>query len=141
MAALALGGKCGAEQEQVEIHERGLRENTGRGGGGGVKNKLKAGRVSGWVNVLHPHSRHSTACFAAVHEIRTSFAATSSREMFARLFGGGAQEPTSNGASSKEKEGDGSNGSETPQQQHKDELVASHISKMDSIIRCVCFAH
>lgn len=57
--------------------------------------------------------------------------------MFARLFGGGAPEPTSDGASSKEKEGDGSNGSETPQQQQQNGLVASHISKMDSIIRCV----
>eukprot|EP00752_Nemacystus_decipiens_P007236 g6477.t1 len=52
--------------------------------------------------------------------------------MFARFFGAGTPE-AADGASAREEEGGGSNApSETPQ---KDPAVASHISKMDSIIR------
>lgn len=57
--------------------------------------------------------------------------------MFAKLFGGKAAEAAGDGASPKEKEGDGSNGPETSPTK-KDEAVTSHISKMDSLIRCVC---
>ncbi|CAB1117384.1 unnamed protein product [Ectocarpus sp. CCAP 1310/34] len=54
--------------------------------------------------------------------------------MFAKLFGGKAAEAASDGASPKEKKGDQSNDPETSPQK-KDEAVASHISKMDSLIR------
>ncbi|CAM9220849.1 unnamed protein product [Ectocarpus sp. 8 AP-2014] len=54
--------------------------------------------------------------------------------MFAKLFGGKTAEATGDGASPKEKKGDQSNDPETSPQK-KDEAVASHISKMDSLIR------
>ncbi|CBN76796.1 RBEL1, Ras superfamily GTPase [Ectocarpus siliculosus] len=54
--------------------------------------------------------------------------------MFAKLFGGKAAEAAGDGASPKEKKGDQSNDPETSPQK-KDEAVASHISKMDSLIR------
>ena len=57
--------------------------------------------------------------------------------MFARFFGGGAP-GAADGAPPREEEGGGSNAdpaaAATPQ---KDPAVASHISKMDSIIRWV----
>ncbi|CAN0386353.1 unnamed protein product, partial [Ectocarpus sp. 12 AP-2014] len=54
--------------------------------------------------------------------------------MFAKLFGGKAAEAASDGASPKGNKGDQSNDPETSPQK-KDEAVASHISKMDSLIR------
>ncbi|CAM9222419.1 unnamed protein product [Ectocarpus sp. 13 AM-2016] len=54
--------------------------------------------------------------------------------MFAKLFGGKAAETASDGASPKENKGDQSNDPETSPHK-KDEAVASHISKMDSLIR------
>ncbi|CAN0095768.1 unnamed protein product, partial [Ectocarpus sp. 12 AP-2014] len=54
--------------------------------------------------------------------------------MFAKLFGGKAAEAASDGTSPKENKGDQSNDPETSPQK-KDEAVASHISKMDSLIR------
>lgn len=86
-----------------------------------------------WV-IAPPHdcdsdgttNNHAAACGAAYD--------TPASEMFARLFGGGTPE-AADGASAREEEGGGSNAAApTPQ---KDPAVASHISKMDSIIRRV----
>lgn len=71
------------------------------------------------------HGRYCCFCVA----LRTP----ATEEMFARFFGGGTPE-AADGTSPREEEGGGSSApSETPQ---KDPAVASHISKMDSIIRC-----